>query len=626
MIEQANLDKKRVLWPYGALLGLVFSLLGLIACGSVANELVDESAATPTEAISPQEIIITRIVLQEVEVMVATPMPEETEIQLDVGFAGGRVNTFDPQLADSGNELDLVENLFAGLTRIDVRTKEVIGILAQSWEVSADGLVWTFKLREDIYWVQPVAQDTLALLDETQTLEELQTVRPILADDFVYGIRRVCDPANSIPNSFVLFVIRGCEEVAMQSVATPADLANIGVSAPDPLTVVFELREPSSYFLTMTAGPLMRPIPPEIANEARFGEDWSLMENEQLVSNGPYFLDPASILGTRLILRKNPFWPHNAGGNVDVVSIVQYDTRAEGLEIWEDRDLDVIPLPLSGQDFYFERSPQKIQQVVEPVIFYMGFNYDSDVFNNAALRRAFAAAIDRERIIEEVYDRQGVPMRHFSPPSVFASPPVDLLGVGYDPDFARLQLVQGGVTACRFLPQIRYMIGSSDAALFQAELIRDMWDEELGCPEDTIIIEQVQFGTLLANTRQEAGDLRPDIWDLGWSYYYPDAQNGFTEVVHCAESDNRFKRPCGDVDELLIRAARANPEQRAQVYRRIEEGLFGEDGEMPIAPLYARASYVLRQTWIVFEPSGFGGEQYDTYTVDWGLKQIEQQQ
>ena len=612
--------------------GGMICILGLMACAGGGDEseessgIPEEPTATATTAISPQEVIITRIVRQEVTVMVATPQPIEAEIQLDIGFAGGRITTLDPQRAERDNELDLVENLFAGLTRLDVRTGQVIGMLAESWEVSEDGLIWTFALRDDIHWVRPVAASSIPLLSEGDTLGELQTVRPILADDFVYAIRRACDPADDTLNSFTLFIIAGCEEVALRTAATTADLANIGVSAPDPLTVVFTLSEPASYFLTLTSTPLMRPIPPEIAADAPFNTDWSIPENDQLVSNGPYFLDPESILGTRIVLRRNPFWPHNAGGNVDVIQIVEVESRVEGLALWEERDLDVVPLPVSAQGSYFDRSPQKIEQVVEPIVFYMAFNYDSTVFSKPELRRAFSAAIDRERIIEEVYERQGVSMRHFSPPSIFGAPPVQELGVGYDPDFARLQLVAGGVTACRFLPPIRYMIGSSDAALFQAELIRDMWQEVLGCPEENIIIEQVQFGTLLANTRQEAGNLRPDVWDLGWSLYYPDAHNVFIEVLHCSESDNRMKRPCSEVDELLYRAARAMPEQRPQVYRRIEESLFGEDGLMPVAPIYARAGYLLRQTWVSFQPAGFGGEQFDTYMVDWELKQIEKRQ
>ncbi|MEM7800761.1 MAG: ABC transporter substrate-binding protein, partial [Chloroflexota bacterium] len=305
----------------------------------------------------------------------------------------------------------------------------------------------------------------------------------------------------------------------------------------------------------------------------------------------------------------------------------------EAYALWEDRSLDFAPLPSLNREDVLENSPLKVTMVTEPSIFYLAFNHESELFSRPELRRAFAAAIDREEIIEQVLNELGVPARHLSPPGVYGSPPFDQVGVGYNPDYARLQLIQAGVTACRFLPPIRYMVNSSDASLFQAELVREMWVEELGCPEDLIIIEQVPFGELLAATHAGAGENRPDVWDLGWEGDYPDAHDWLTQLLHCEESDRRLQRSCDVIDNDILISGILNENERQSAYRSIETRLFGEDGLMPVAPIYVSANYFVRQTWVDIRPSiGLEGVYHynylplDAFFVDAELKAIEQGQ
>jgi ABC-type oligopeptide transport system substrate-binding subunit len=181
-----------------------------------------------------------------------------------------------------------------------------------------------------------------------------------------------------------------------------------------------------------------------------------------------------------------------------------------------------------------------------------------------------------------------------------------------------------GYADCRLMPPVTYMVSSSDLALQQAELLREMWQEELNCPEDQIVIEQVQFGTLLASTRPDAGAVRPDLWDLGWASYYPDANNWMQDVLHCSHSENRQNRSCGEVDTLINNAAVNDlPDFRIDLYRQIERLFFAEDGIEAISPLYTRASYLLSHGWVQFVPASFGGEQYNTYIVDAAVKSLE---
>jgi oligopeptide transport system substrate-binding protein len=580
-----------------------------------------EPTVTPPPLPEGQEVIVTRLVLQTQTIQVpVTPVvvieEDEEIIELDVSLQGD-VTTLDPQQVIAANDINIVENIFVSLTRYNHLNSTFEPELAADWEVSDDGLTWTFDLRDDIYWVRrEPGQSTLL----GTTPSELIPVRPVVADDVVYAVQRACDPRISTAEILMLYIIEGCEALNRIPEVTSEALSQVGVRAVNDQTLEVTLTEPASYFLAMTSMSLMHPIPVEHVVE--MGEEWSDISN--LYMSGPFVLGSQTVAGTRTVMQRNPYWPLPFAGNVDVVNILYFDDAMDAYLLWEERDLDVSPVPLADQTNILNKHDQKVKTVPEQAVFYLAYNFQSPVFSNPAVRKAFAWSIDRERLIREVHGGQGLPMRHLSPPGVFGAPPIDQVGFGYNPDRARLQMANSGYVDCRLMPPVTYMVSSSDLALQQAEILREMWQEELSCPEEQIIIEQVQFGTLLASTRPDAGAVRPDLWDLGWASYYPDANNWMQDVLHCTHSENRQNRPCGQVDTLIENAAVSEmPDFRIDLYRQIENLFFAEDGLEPITPLYTRASNILVQAWVHFVPTSFGGEQYDTYVIDSEVKALE---
>jgi len=240
------------------------------------------------------------------------------------------------------------------------------------------------------------------------------------------------------------------------------------------------------------------------------------------------------------------------------------------------------------------------------------------------MRRAFSAAIDRQRLVDEIYGGTGLPARHATVPGVIGAVPIDEVGVGYSPDYARQQLDASTFRSCRLMPPVTFQVSSADLSLRQAEIIRDMWVEELDCPKENIAIEQVPFGALLANTRRDSGGARPALWDLAWAPAFADAHNLLTDLLHCEDSENRQNRPCDEADALMRRATGSiDAAERSELYRQAENLLFGENGTHPIAPLYLRGRDLVAHNWLSFTPSTFGGEQYDTYVLDYNLKRLE---
>ena len=574
---------------------------------------------TRVVVVEGQETVVTQLVEQTTTPEGDTAVqPPRRPVTLDLSYLGG-LPSIDPQITTNENGIDLVENLFAGLTNFNHNTNTIEGELAQNWEVSGNGRTWTFHLRDDIFWVE--LSESGRIVDG---IREAQSVRPVVADDLVYAVQRLCRRETNAPDAYILFLINGCEQVYGTNDPTPGDLDAIGVKAVDDFTLEITLTKPAGYFLTITSLWMFHPVPPELVEE--YGNNWLTQTEIPLLTSGPFV--PVSGLepGTQTVLHRNSEWPivRPNSGNIDVVNILYFDEAMPAYQLWQAKSLDVSPIPDDEREAIFNESPQKIQFITEQTVFYLGFNFDSAVFREAEVRRAFSAAIDRERLVEELYGGLALQMRHLEPPGVMAGPPIDQIGVGYSPDDARRWLAESGFGSCRLMPPFTMLVTTSDLSLRQAELIRDMWVEELGCTLEQIIIEQVQFGTLLSRTRPDGGAVRADVWELAWASYFPDAQNWLGDLLHCTDGSNRQNRDCSEVDSLIRRAAGTlDYAERVLAYREIEDMFFGGAGIVPLAPLYVRGEEDLVQSWLNFAPALFGGEQYDTYVIDVVQKNLE---
>ena len=613
---------------------------------------------------TPEPIIVTEVfefedgaqfvvtsVVTETANTVPTPVPTipipESLVELDIGLVGG-FGSIDPQFARGENTVTLIENLYVGLTRFDESSGTIEPQLATDWQISADGLVWTFNLRNDIPWVQADIPGEIVFNVGDVTpdpMVEIDEIRPIIAADIVFAIQRACNRQSGIPDSFILFLIEGCEAVYQLQKPTPEELAVVGIRAVDDQTLEVRLRQPATYFLAMTTLPLFRPIPADRIQD----EELSWLEPEDLVTSGPFVLSPRSDLTLQpapvTVLQQNPFWPADLSVSPDEtnqaparINLYQFRSTQAALNVFNDDFLDLSPLPRVLIDEFIRPPFAPPPFIVGPDVYYVGFNFDSPAFGLPEVRRAFSAAIDRERLLREVYDLRGLPLRHLSPPMGVGAPPYDEVGVDYSPDFAFFQLANSGYVACQAIGDIRYLIDATDIALQHAESLIRMWVEELGCDESQFKIEQVQFGTLLARTRSNSTEQRPDLFDLAWSGFYPDAHDYLNAVLHCRNGANRQNRPCDEVDTLMDAAAQSqDPTERAALYRRVEADFFSDDGLHPVIPLYADGAYQLVQDWIVpnwpLPATGeaqiigrFNGVRFDSFLINQTLKNLERSQ
>jgi oligopeptide transport system substrate-binding protein len=538
----------------------------------------------------------------------------ESDVTLGVAVAS-EISSLDPAVASDVISLGPIENLFHGLTDVDPITNKIVPELATSWEISPDGTIWTFHLRDDVMWYR--------YNPDTKVAEKL---RPVVAEDIVYGIKRGCDPRlGGYYGTIIASVISGCNQINQ----TPSDeITNslvfgdtTRVNAPDETTLTVELQFPAGYFLSMTPMWIMRPIHRETIET--YGDEWTRPGN--IATNGPFFIQDL-IRGVGRVFVRNTNHPVDLSysGNIQTIKYTVIEDQGTIFALYLDNQVDASGIPDADLQSILEDKnyTDQVIQVYNLTVFYFGFAHDKPPFDNVHVRRAFSAIIDRSAFIEQINQGQGVPMIHFTPPGIAYAPPINEVGVGFDPEYAAEELTLGGYPDCKDFPHVN--IATFYYAGNWVDFLASSAEEHLGCSLDLFTAEPLEFSILLQITsNQTDSNDRPHMWTMAWAPDYSDANNWVGDVLSC-ERDFSFMRPCGSLDDLItIAGQKSDVSERTQLYYEIETKFFDKDGEFPIAPIFMGAGYGLIKPWYTgpFKTDGlFGGAHWDAYSIDMASK------
>jgi ABC-type oligopeptide transport system substrate-binding subunit len=240
----------------------------------IVKEVVKETVVVEG---TPQ--VVEKEVTKVVEVQVTpTPAPSEKPVTLNLNL-GNEPPQVDPALSTDNVSIAVDEQLFLGLTDF-AEDNTVLPELATDWSVSADGLVWTFNMRDDVPWVRynPATGETVVMTDEEGNPEMVD------AHDVEYAVKRTLNPVTGSDYAYVLYIIEGA--LAVNS-GEEEDLDTIGVRAVDDYTVEFTLRAPAGYFPAIAGMWVARPVYQPVIDE--YGARW--IEPGIIVTNGPYLME-----------------------------------------------------------------------------------------------------------------------------------------------------------------------------------------------------------------------------------------------------------------------------------------------------------------------------------------------
>jgi oligopeptide transport system substrate-binding protein len=423
-------------------------------------------------------------------------------------FVAGPAGSLDPAYIGDASDVQLLLQLYAGLTRLD-EAGEPYPSLASGWEVSDDGLTYRFSLRDD-----------LAFSDGSA----------LTADDVRRSWLRLLDPATAATAPDVLTVIEGASARSAGDVEEDA----VGIEAPDDTTLVVRLRHPASYFVEITATPATFVVPPK----ADATPTWQTPES--FLGSGPYVVDGTD--GADLLLRANE---HYVAGPPPIDEIRwMAATESNGATAFSSDAVDLVQVP--GWDatwIAFDADLGPHLHAAEPLsVSYFGFDTARPPFDDERVRRAFALAIDRERLVPLAEGASAAPAASLVPPAIWPdgfSPEFD-----HDPEEARRLLEEAGYADRSDLGTI--VVSGSGLDVGPAV---EIWREELGVD---IEVEVMDFGAYL-----DTLDSRPPgIFTISWIADYPSPHSIYGLLLEPGASSNYGDWRDERFAELLEEAAR----------------------------------------------------------------------
>jgi oligopeptide transport system substrate-binding protein len=633
---------KRAVW-----LGLLAAaLLSLAACSRSREE---EKVARETVPIVQTVIVRETVVVERVVEVTPTPDLSRQPVTLRLSL-DGEPFSIDPALASDGGGLDVVESLFLGLTNFDAQGN-VVPELATGWSVSDDGLRWTFTLRDDVTWVN------------YRPGSGVTPIGPVTADDVVFAVQRACDPRTGAELARSNFIIAGCQALHMADLAgrDPQQVASlvqaVGVEALDDVTVQFTLLEPAGYFPAVAGLPINRPLHQPTVEQ--YGERWT--EPGNIVSNGPYVL-AGWFHGDSMALARNPQWPgwQEPAGNVERIELAMLSDAA-ALERYQAGELDSVVVPPAELP-RVQADPALSQQLsIVPTSCseYYGFNNSRPPLNDALVRKALSAAIDRRALVETATRGGEIPANTFAPPMIFGHAAGDPSiapwalseaqgGWGYAQALAQAQawLAEAGYSNGQGLPTLTLLHNNADGPAQVAQAVAAMWRAGLGVEVVVQSLPWPEYWRLLngfggsaqaspsglgqetgpsgEETAGPSGEELPHVWRMGFCGDLPD-QHGWlhqefsteqgVDRLRWAESANAPLAGDGRSFNQLTAAARqsADPAERQALYREAERIL--NDTAAGIAPLYYYSSAYLTQPHVqrTYE---LNGNQFATWRAD----------
>ena len=470
------------------------------------------------------------------------------------------VTTLDPGLNTEMNGVEIIEQLFLGLTDFDPQTYAPAPELAEEWEMSPDGRTYRFAMREDVTWTDGA---------------------PVTAHDVVWAIRRNIHPDTKSPLASDLYLLRSARAIHSGELK---DVSQIGVRAIDDFTVEFTLEHPAAYFPSVVGLSAFRPLPRHVIEQ--YGRRW--IKPEYIQTNGSYHL-VAWKKGMVLILRKNEHYYNAAEVSIPEVRYYIIPDPSVGLAMYQSDELDIL-----GSSYLAFPADDLSRIKVHPVLseqysrqpkFCTAFYFFMTQFapvDNPLVRKAISAAIDRPRIIDLVLRGDERPAATMVPPGMVGSAaPSTSIGIEFDPQQARAWLAEAGYPDGKGLPELNLICGTSPIGIKIARALQASLRYYL----------QIQINYYPRFDQKHA----PHLFYAADCTSYPDA-NSVLGNFHPANPASRLNWDQSALAQeyaRLLETARStlDTEERAEAFARAEQILTEEDAFF--APVYFPTAHCL---------------------------------
>jgi len=478
--------------------------------------------------------------------------------------------SLDPQKATGDKPDQVIGDLFEGLVADDAQGRPVPG-QAESWTISSDGLIYTFHLRKGLRW-----SDGL----------------PLTADDFVFAFRRLVDPATEADFAYIQFPIKNAEAIAT---GKSEDIAALGITAPDPRTLVITLERRTPYFLDALLQPSAYPLPQHVVSA--FGADWA--KPEHIVGNGPYKLAEARADFIRAV--RNEIY--HAATSVQITSVVYrvFDEET-ALTAFDEGRVD-IATRYAARGAYQRKTAHRTPALG---LWYLALNSSAGPLGRPEIRQALSMALDREALGAAI-GAGDLPAFGMVPPGV----PGFKTNI-YRPRWANTPLAERQAEARRLLTKLGFGAGNPltltlrtskrDSQIKMGETVARMW-AAIGV---TVDIVSTDIPT------HQAALLKGDFTVAGarWILDYNDA----ADVLGLLASDhpNNYRSYANPALDAALSAARieADNNKRLVTLREIERRAMDDAALIPL-------TWMTSNSLVAPSVSGFRDNVRDVHRTRW---------
>jgi oligopeptide transport system substrate-binding protein len=462
--------------------------------------------------------------------------------------------SLDPGRATDTTSSNLLLALMDPLVQLNPETNEAEPALAESWDVSEDGITVTYHLRSDGKWTNG---------------------DPVTAGDFEYSWKRTLSPELAADYAYQLYGIAGAAEYNGCEKNCNAMADKVGVKAVDDQTLEVTLTSPQPWFIQQSAHHSFLAV--HQATVEQFGDKWT--EPENIVTNGPFMLESWEHEQS-IDLVKNPDWRGAADVALERINgriIVDGTTKVQAFEAGEVDAFDGGALPPDE----IARLKETPEYELYPSLgtYYYGVNVKN--ISDVNQRRALSLAINRREIIDQVAQADQLPATGMSPEGISGFDAINP-NSPWTPESADLEQAQSLMDQVASpVTDITLFFNDSPGHKEIATAVQAQWDQ-LGISTTLKQQEWAQYLEFLGPPPNSA----VDVYRLGWIYDFPDAINGL-ELWTC-DSGNNNTNYCDQAFDDTVAEAKATEDTaaREELYGQLEDMLFGEDGAMPILPIY----------------------------------------
>jgi len=503
---------------------------------------------------------------------------------------GSEPGSIDPHKASGDWENRIIGDYIEGLMAEDANAEAIPG-QAESYTISDDGLVYTFKLRDGIQWSDG---------------------EPVTAEDFVFAFQRLFNPATASEYAYLQFPIVNGSEIADGSVT---DFNELGVKALDDKTVEITLEGPTPFFLQALTHYTAYPVPKHLIDKV--GDQWTNVDN--IVSNGPYSIKewvPGSYIKS---VKSETYWDA-AKVQIDEVNYFVQDDLSAALSRYRAGEYDILTdIPSDQAEWIKTNLPGQDYFAPFLGIYYYVINQEKPPFDNPDVRKALSMAINRDVIGPDVLGTGELPMYGWVPEGTANYEGVavyqpEWIGLGYEERVAEAKTIMEGLGYTASTPlQVQLKYNTNDNHQRIAVAISSMW-EQIGVKTELFNSETaVHYDAL------RVGDFQ--IGRAGWLLDYSDPSNTLdllrTGIAQGGETNwgnnyGRYSNP--EFDSLMEQATKEQDlAARAALLGQAEKLAMDEYAAIPIYNYIA-------QNVVAPSVTGFVNNAADIHRTRWLTK------